>query len=112
MEIKGLNPTPISENRSRFVLIALLAIMVLFLLVVLYFMKQKNLGEVNISQENPAKKQYAPSLEELTRLTTAPENLNIKPSPEMVMASSSSEESVHVKVDKNLIDALTAPSKN
>ena len=112
MEIKGLNPVPLSDNRNKIVLIAILAIMVLFLFGILYFMKQKDLGEISVSQENSSAKKYAPSLEELTRLTTAPENLNVTPNSEMVMASSSSEESVHVKVDKNLIDALTAPSNN
>ncbi|MBM3256289.1 MAG: hypothetical protein FJZ04_02375 [Candidatus Moranbacteria bacterium] len=106
-------PAPISENKSKLILLAILAVLIVVLLGVLYFVKQKNLGEItneDISQ-NQATKKYAPTIDELIELTTAPENSaeNAKPNPELTAALTAPKESIHEKPDKELIEELTAP---
>jgi type IV secretory pathway VirB10-like protein len=113
--IPNATPTHPSENKNKLILLAILAVLIVVLLGVLYFVKQKNLGEItneDISSSQVTKK-YAPTMDELIKLTTAPENSaeNAKPNPELTATLTAPLEKIHEKPDKELVDALTAPVK-
>lgn len=110
MEIE--NKTNIfSENRGTVIFVIILAVIIVILLGVLFFVKQKNLGEgitPRAMKENSL--QNKKTLAQIIELTSAPEkNPDIKPNPTLTALSSAPESSIHAQADIGLVDKLTAP---
>jgi len=107
------NPTNItSENRSTVILVVILAVVVIILLGILYFVKQRELGEGTPGAllEKRVNEKKSHTLAELIELTSAPENNpDIRPNPALTALTSAPENNIHVKADPDLIDKLTAP---
>jgi len=99
------------EKRGRVIFVIILAVIVVILIGVLYFVKQKNLGEGTsggvLRQKSLETKK---TLAEIIKLTSAPEkNPDIKPNPALTALTSAPESSIQAKADSQLIDKLTAP---
>jgi len=103
-----------SNNRSVVILIVILGVLIIILLGVLYFLKQKDLGQgpssltsvpLDIEKEN----NDTDSVKKLINLTTAPENNpDIKPNPSLNTMTNAPENTI-TSNDVQLIDKLTAP---
>jgi hypothetical protein len=99
-----------SENRGTVIFVIILAVIVVILLGVLYFVKQRNLGEGTPGAMVEKRIQDKKTLAEIIELTSAPEkNPNIKPNPALTALTSAPESSIHAKTDPELMDKLTAP---
>lgn len=100
-----------SGNRNILILAVILTILIIILLGVLYFMKQRDLGE-ETSGTLSATKAGKSDLKELMELTSAPENNpDIKPNPQLTALTSAPEDNLQAKADAGLIANLTAPKK-
>lgn len=106
----GNNGTNLSSgNRSGLILVIILAILIIILLGILYFMKQRDLGE-GIPGSTSQTQTEKHSIKELMELTSAPENNpDIKPNPALTALTSAPENDVFVKADPSLMENLTAP---
>lgn len=104
---RGLNIAP--ERRNNFILAIIIAILVIILLGVLYFIKQRDLGE-EVPGSISSPKMETHNIKELIQLTSAPEkNPDIKPNPTLTAMTSAPENNLEAKADPNITMNLTAP---
>jgi len=113
MELGNINNVPSvpSRNRNALVLVIILAVLIIILLGVLYFTRQRNMGEVTPAPTT-GEKVETHSLKELQELTSAPENNpDIQPNPNLTAMTSVAETEASAEiVDSGLMDKLTAPN--
>jgi hypothetical protein len=111
----GNNSTNVSfGNRSALILIVILTVLIIVLLGVLYFVKQRSMGEDSSGSltANPKTQADTHNIKELRDLTTAPENNpDIKPNPALTALTSVPENNNYAKADSKLMENLNAPKK-
>jgi len=106
MQIESGSVVP--KNRNALILVIILAVLIIVLLGVLYFTKQRNMGEGTPGITDKAPQQH--TLNELRELTSAPENNpDIKPNTALTALTTSLENNLSAKADSQLIGNLTAP---
>ena len=101
------------ENRGTVIFVVILAVILVIILGVLYFLKQRDLGESTPGAIVEKRIQDKKTLAKLIELTSAPEkNPEIKPNPTLTVFTSVPENSISATTDLNLIDKLTAPENS
>ena len=104
------NKNVFSENRGTVIFVVILAVILIILLGVLYFIKQRDLGEGTPGAMVEKKVQERKSLAELIKLTSAPEkNPDIKPNPDLTAMTSAPDNAISTKTDFEFMNNLTAP---
>jgi len=107
----GNNGSNISSgNRSMLILVIIIVISIIILFGILYFVKQRDLGEgvPGLLPKSSEIQTERKSIKELIKLTTAPENNpDIRPNPVLTALTSTSENSINA--DSGLMENLTAP---
>lgn len=92
------------------VFVVIIAVILIILLGVLYFIKQKDLGEDTPGSVIEKRGQSRKSLAEIIKFTSAPEkNPDIKPNPDLTILISAPNNIVSTKTDFEFMDNLTAP---
>lgn len=103
-----------SNNRSVIILIVILGVLIIMLLGVLYFLKQKDLGQGpgSLTSSPPStetENDDNSSVKNLINLTSAPENNpDIKPNPSLSAMTNAPENTI-TSNNSQLLDKLTAP---
>lgn len=110
MDIK--NKTNVfSENRGTVIFVVILAVILIMLFGVLYFLKQRDLGEGTPGAvKEKVIRSKGKSLSALIELTSAPEkNPDIKPQPDLTIMTSAPDNVITTKTDFEFMNNLTAP---
>jgi len=110
MQIGSSNGNISSGNRSVLILVVIITISIIILFGILYFVKQRDLGEgaPGFLPGSPKIQIEKSSIKELIKLTTAPENNpDIKPNPVLTALTSATENNINT--DSSLVERLTAP---